>query len=150
MRSFIRLVSCLRGNHYVNCFCLLRNTYINLRLWLYNIMFPTSSDFKVTPYSRYSHYTRCIYLNTYTIYHHVSLIQIAIMLMTMSAMFIISWLPLHIFHTILSFTNWIPHDKPSTKVWFLSVLWLAMSNSFQNPAIYCFLNKKFQVCVLHF
>lgn len=69
------------------------------------------------------------------------------MLMMMVALFTICWMPLHIFFLILDFKQQILENLPQYQANYLYffVFWLAMSNSFQNPIIYGFMNENFRV-----
>ncbi|XP_013420643.1 QRFP-like peptide receptor [Lingula anatina] len=68
------------------------------------------------------------------------------MLLTIVALFGICWLPLHLFIQILDFAPYLysVESAPILDISFYCVHWLAMSNSFQNPIIYGFLNDSFQ------
>ena len=71
------------------------------------------------------------------------------MLMTMSTLFTLCWMPLHIFFIIASYKpGWMEKISQETaNILYFSVTWLALSNSFQNPIIYGFLNNNFRVCI---
>ncbi|XP_067930824.1 RYamide receptor-like [Watersipora subatra] len=62
------------------------------------------------------------------------------MLMTMSLLFTLCWMPLYIFFLIEDFGL----SERDILIIYFSVNWLAMSNSFQNPIIYGFLNDNFR------
>jgi len=69
------------------------------------------------------------------------------MLITMTILFTISWMPVHLFFLIVDFQKkdaGVPDVKKLT-ILYMTANWLAMSNSFQNPIIYGFLNNNFRV-----
>lgn len=71
------------------------------------------------------------------------------MLLVIIVTFSINWLPIHIFHLYLSILNYGNYKFVMTKslmsVIFFVCHWLSMSNSFINPIIYSFMNKRFKV-----
>jgi hypothetical protein len=65
-------------------------------------------------------------------------------------LFGLCWLPIHVFTLILDFKPEILRyetvdDAMALMIFYLSVHWLAMSNSFANPLIYGFTNANFRV-----
>lgn len=77
-------------------------------------------------------------------------LQIVKMLVIVVAVFGLCWLPIHVFTLILDFKPEILHyetmdDAMALMTFYLSVHWLAMSNSFANPLIYGFTNANFRV-----
>ncbi|RMZ93030.1 substance-P receptor-like [Brachionus plicatilis] len=70
------------------------------------------------------------------------------MLLVIIVTFSLNWLPIHIFHLYLSIANYGNFKIAMAKSW-MSVIffvchWLSMSNSFINPIIYSFMNKRFK------
>ncbi|CAF1027580.1 unnamed protein product, partial [Brachionus calyciflorus] len=70
------------------------------------------------------------------------------MLMVVIITFLLNWLPIHIFHLFISIVNHQNLNINLSKSW-MSVIffvchWLSMSNSFINPIIYSFMNKRFK------
>ncbi|XP_070538710.1 substance-K receptor-like [Ptychodera flava] len=72
------------------------------------------------------------------------------MLILVVVLFMICWLPLHVFMLVTRFSPYIYgdtyHQDLMRKINSV-VLWLAMSNSFMNPVIYSFLNEGFRADV---
>jgi len=69
--------------------------------------------------------------------------RIVKMMMTLVVIFGVCWLPYHIYF-ILSYTNpQINHSRYIQEI-YLSIYWLAMSNSMYNPMIYCVMNNRFR------
>ncbi|XP_070544326.1 substance-P receptor-like [Ptychodera flava] len=69
------------------------------------------------------------------------------MLVVIVLMFVLCWLPLHIFKLVTLYCPQLYDDtelQDMTRIVNACVLWLAMSNSFVNPFIYCFLNDSFR------
>ena len=68
------------------------------------------------------------------------------MLMLIFALFALSWLPLHTFFIFQSFHEEIimANFEIAERVYWV-IHWMATSNSFQNPIVYCFLDEKFKV-----
>ena len=76
--------------------------------------------------------------------------QVIKMLMVVVILFAVCWLPLHLFNIILDFVPQLRNeDQPEASsivvAVYTTVHWVAMSNSFVNPIIYCFLNDSFRV-----
>lgn len=72
------------------------------------------------------------------------------MLVIVVAVFGLCWLPIHAFNLVLDYYPEVinyetEHDARVMLAIFLSVHWLAMSNSFANPIIYGFTNESFRV-----
>lgn len=99
--------------------------------------------------------TTNIYCNLLTldeiIYLTSLILQVVKMLMTMSVLFTLCWMPLHIFFLIMDYTKLFDSvTQRDLTIIYLCVNWLAMSNSFQNPIIYGFLNDNFRVGHVYF
>ncbi|XP_077999716.1 substance-P receptor-like [Glandiceps talaboti] len=79
--------------------------------------------------------------------HASSKRKIIKMLILVVLLFALCWLPLHVFMMITRFLPYIfgdtTHQDMMRKV-NACVLWLAMSNSFMNPLLYCILNDGFR------
>lgn len=73
-------------------------------------------------------------------------LQVIKTLVIVVTIFVLCWLPLHVFFLILDFH---PTSQsilgPKVTSIYLGVHWLAMSNSFANPIIYGFTNESFRV-----
>ena len=74
------------------------------------------------------------------------------MLILVVLMFGICWLPLHVFTLVINFDPTLLKytsvgDEQFYLGVYLSVHWLAMSNSFANPLIYAFTNDSFRVSI---
>lgn len=79
--------------------------------------------------------------------HYVFCTQVIKMLITIFVLFTLCWLPLHTFFLILDFKPELISKASTEKMSYVyfAAHWLAMSNSFQNPIIYGFLNDNFRV-----
>ncbi|CAH1794824.1 unnamed protein product [Owenia fusiformis] len=67
------------------------------------------------------------------------------MLVTIVALFGLCWFPLHLFALVLDFRPDLMAYEDILTIIYYCVHWLAMSNSFQNPIIYGFLNDSFKI-----
>lgn len=67
------------------------------------------------------------------------------MLVTIVVLFVLCWLPLHTFFLVLHFTSGIDEKAPALILTYYLCHWVAMSNSFVNPIVYCSLNDSFRV-----
>ncbi|XP_065199720.1 tachykinin-like peptides receptor 99D isoform X2 [Planococcus citri] len=65
------------------------------------------------------------------------------MLIVVVLIFVICWLPFHVYFIVTSKWPEIT-DKPYIQNLYLGIYWLAMSNSMYNPIIYCWLNTRFR------
>ncbi|XP_019635239.1 PREDICTED: neuropeptide Y receptor type 5-like [Branchiostoma belcheri] len=72
------------------------------------------------------------------------------MLCTVVSMFVVSWLPLHVFRFILDLHPNFVYDNPDRSyIFFFCAHWLAMSHSFMNPIVYSFMNDRFRNELCH-
>ncbi|XP_078579829.1 QRFP-like peptide receptor [Branchiostoma floridae x Branchiostoma japonicum] len=72
------------------------------------------------------------------------------MLCTVVIMFVVSWLPLHVFRFILDLHPEFVYGNPDRSyIFFFCAHWLAMSHSFMNPIVYSFMNDRFRVELCH-
>ncbi|XP_066304447.1 QRFP-like peptide receptor [Branchiostoma lanceolatum] len=72
------------------------------------------------------------------------------MLCTVVSMFVVSWLPLHVFRFILDLHPKFVYGNPARSyIFFFCAHWLAMSHSFMNPIVYSFMNDRFRVELCH-
>ncbi|XP_074601757.1 RYamide receptor-like isoform X2 [Brevipalpus obovatus] len=75
------------------------------------------------------------------------------MLAVVVVLFILCWLPLHIFNVLYWFDAPIFPPTDSGRRWqnaiFFLCHWLAMANSFLNPIVYCFMSDNFREIMNH-
>ena len=75
------------------------------------------------------------------------------MLVTLVVVFAVCWLPVHLFNLVIDLQPSVldrirtQQDERLYIGIFYICHWLAMSNSFANPVIYCFLSDSFRVSV---
>ncbi|RWS22965.1 tachykinin-like peptides receptor 86C [Leptotrombidium deliense] len=75
--------------------------------------------------------------------------KVVIMLITVTVIFGICWLPYHLYF-IYIYHNITVSSKPIVQHIYLSFYWLAMSNSSLNPLIYALLNRSLTIYVYSF
>ncbi|KAJ9576106.1 hypothetical protein L9F63_007071, partial [Diploptera punctata] len=64
------------------------------------------------------------------------------MMIVVVSIFAVCWLPFHMYFILTSFAPEITNTKYIQEV-YLSIYWLAMSNSMYNPIIYCWMNSRY-------
>ena len=68
------------------------------------------------------------------------------MLIVVTALFGLAWLPTHVMHYLKFFTKWIPVQKGTCNAttFYMLCYWLGISTCFFNPFIYCYFNNDFK------
>ena len=68
------------------------------------------------------------------------------MLIVVTVLFALSYLPTHIFHFLMFYTKVIPQQKNTcySSTFYMLCYWLGISSCAYNPFIYCYFNAEFQ------